>query len=77
MALSVNASAYFILAASSWMQHPVGTHDDPETGLPLLRVTRRREDPHMTSRKPIATTWPSSSATHEKSVSLPGIAAHS
>ena len=32
VALSVNASAYFILAANSWMQHPVGTHYNPETG---------------------------------------------
>lgn len=33
--------------------------------------------PSSTSRKPIATTLPSTSATQEKSVSLPGMASHS
>jgi cytochrome d ubiquinol oxidase subunit I len=29
-------SAYFILAANSWMQHPVGYRIDPATGLPQM-----------------------------------------
>ncbi len=32
LALATNLSAYFILAANSWMQHPVGTEYNPETG---------------------------------------------
>ncbi len=32
VALGTLASAYFILAANSWMQHPVGYHLDPVTG---------------------------------------------
>ncbi len=32
VALGTMASAYFILAANSWMQHPVGYHLDPVTG---------------------------------------------
>ncbi|WP_265522138.1 cytochrome ubiquinol oxidase subunit I [Oerskovia flava] len=32
VAIAVNLSAYFILAANSWMQHPVGTIYNPETG---------------------------------------------
>lgn len=31
-ALATNLSAFFILAANSWMQHPVGTRFNPETG---------------------------------------------
>ncbi|PZR52265.1 cytochrome ubiquinol oxidase subunit I [Xylanimonas oleitrophica] len=31
-AVAVNLSAYFILAANSWMQHPVGAVYNPETG---------------------------------------------
>jgi len=31
-AIGANLSAYFILAANSWMQHPVGTEFNPETG---------------------------------------------
>lgn len=31
-AVAVNLSAFFILAANSWMQHPVGTRFNPETG---------------------------------------------
>jgi cytochrome d ubiquinol oxidase subunit I len=31
VALGVNASAYFIVAANSWMQHPVGATYNPET----------------------------------------------
>ncbi|ROR73012.1 cytochrome ubiquinol oxidase subunit I [Bogoriella caseilytica] len=31
-ALAVNLSAFFILAANSWMQHPVGAIYNPETG---------------------------------------------
>jgi cytochrome d ubiquinol oxidase subunit I len=31
-AIGSNISAYFILAANSWMQHPVGTEFNPETG---------------------------------------------
>jgi len=31
-AIGSNLSAYFILAANSWMQHPVGTEFNPETG---------------------------------------------
>ena len=31
-AIGTNLSAYFILAANSWMQHPVGYRLDPETG---------------------------------------------
>jgi cytochrome d ubiquinol oxidase subunit I len=31
-ALATNLSAFFILAANSWMQHPVGTVYNPETG---------------------------------------------
>ncbi len=31
-AIGTNLSAYFILAANSWMQHPVGTEYNPETG---------------------------------------------
>lgn len=31
-ALATNLSAFFILAANSWMQHPVGTIFNPETG---------------------------------------------
>jgi cytochrome d ubiquinol oxidase subunit I len=32
VAIGVNLSAYFILAANSWMQHPVGARFNPETG---------------------------------------------
>ncbi|WP_102140913.1 cytochrome ubiquinol oxidase subunit I [Mycobacterium hubeiense] len=32
VAFGVNASAYFIIAANSWMQHPVGARYNPETG---------------------------------------------
>ncbi|MGQ7295906.1 cytochrome ubiquinol oxidase subunit I [Quadrisphaera sp. KR29] len=32
VAVAVNASAYFILAANSWMQHPVGVAYNPSTG---------------------------------------------
>ena len=32
VAIGVNASAYFIIAANSFMQHPVGAHLQPETG---------------------------------------------
>lgn len=32
VAFAVNASAFFIIAANSWMQHPVGAHFNPETG---------------------------------------------
>ncbi|PWJ48841.1 cytochrome bd-I ubiquinol oxidase subunit 1 apoprotein [Quadrisphaera granulorum] len=32
VALAVNASAFFILAANSWMQHPVGVTYNPTTG---------------------------------------------
>ena len=32
VAIAVNLSAFFILAANSWMQHPVGTVYNPETG---------------------------------------------
>ncbi|MDF0528421.1 cytochrome ubiquinol oxidase subunit I [Tsukamurella sp. 8F] len=32
VAIGVNASAYFIIAANSWMQHPVGATYNPETG---------------------------------------------
>ncbi|MEV6274172.1 cytochrome ubiquinol oxidase subunit I [Nocardia sp. NPDC051832] len=32
VALGVNASAYFIIAANSFMQHPVGARYNPETG---------------------------------------------
>lgn len=31
-AIGANISAYFIIAANSWMQHPVGTEFNPETG---------------------------------------------
>ena len=32
VAIGVNISAFFILAANSWMQHPVGTVVNPDTG---------------------------------------------
>ncbi|MBE1874605.1 cytochrome ubiquinol oxidase subunit I [Myceligenerans pegani] len=32
VAVAVNLSAFFILAANSWMQHPVGARFNPETG---------------------------------------------
>ena len=32
VALGVNASAFFIISANSFMQHPVGAHYSPETG---------------------------------------------
>ncbi len=32
VAISVNLSAFFIIAANSWMQHPVGAKYNPETG---------------------------------------------
>src|SRR3954471_13070035 len=32
VAFAVNASAFFIIAANSWMQHPVGARYNPETG---------------------------------------------
>ncbi|HYZ67214.1 MAG TPA: cytochrome ubiquinol oxidase subunit I [Mycobacterium sp.] len=32
VAIAVNASAYFIIAANSFMQHPVGARFNPETG---------------------------------------------
>ena len=32
VAFAVNASAFFIIAANSFMQHPVGTHFNPQTG---------------------------------------------
>ncbi|MGJ0120404.1 cytochrome ubiquinol oxidase subunit I [Williamsia sp. MIQD14] len=36
VAIGVNASAYFIIAANSWMQHPVGARLNPETKRPEL-----------------------------------------
>jgi cytochrome d ubiquinol oxidase subunit I len=36
VALGTWASAYFIITANSWMQHPVGYEIDPETGRALL-----------------------------------------
>ncbi|GAC68408.1 cytochrome ubiquinol oxidase subunit I [Gordonia soli] len=35
-AIGVNASAYFIIAANSWMQHPVGVTWDPERNRPAM-----------------------------------------
>lgn len=35
-AIGVNASAYFIIAANSWMQHPVGVAWDPERQRPAM-----------------------------------------
>ncbi|ACY20265.1 cytochrome bd ubiquinol oxidase subunit I [Gordonia bronchialis DSM 43247] len=35
-AIGVTASAYFIIAANSWMQHPVGVEWDPERGRPAM-----------------------------------------
>ena len=32
VAIAVNASAFFIISANSFMQHPVGAHYNPETG---------------------------------------------
>ena len=32
VAVAVNASAFFIIAANSWMQHPVGARFNPDTG---------------------------------------------
>ncbi|OBG20861.1 cytochrome BD ubiquinol oxidase subunit I [Mycolicibacterium celeriflavum] len=32
VAIAVNLSAFFIIAANSWMQHPVGARFNPETG---------------------------------------------
>jgi cytochrome d ubiquinol oxidase subunit I len=32
VAIAVNLSAFFIIAANSFMQHPVGTHFNPQTG---------------------------------------------
>jgi cytochrome d ubiquinol oxidase subunit I len=32
VAVAVNASAFFIIAANSWMQHPVGARYNPQTG---------------------------------------------
>jgi cytochrome bd ubiquinol oxidase subunit I len=32
VAIAVNMSAFFIIAANSWMQHPVGAHFNPDTG---------------------------------------------
>ena len=32
VAIAVNMSAFFIIAANSWMQHPVGARFNPETG---------------------------------------------
>jgi cytochrome d ubiquinol oxidase subunit I len=32
VAIAVNLSAFFIITANSWMQHPVGTRYNPETG---------------------------------------------
>ncbi len=32
VAFATNLSAFFILAANSWMQHPVGAEYNPETG---------------------------------------------
>ena len=37
-------SAYFILAANSWMQHPVGYRLDPDTGRARAHRLRRRPD---------------------------------
>jgi cytochrome d ubiquinol oxidase subunit I len=34
--IGTNLSAYFILAANAWMQHPVGYEIDPETGNAVL-----------------------------------------
>ncbi|GAA3029964.1 cytochrome ubiquinol oxidase subunit I [Gordonia defluvii] len=36
VAFGVNASAYFILAANSWMQHPVGVEWDTTRGRPAM-----------------------------------------
>ncbi|MDL9945547.1 cytochrome ubiquinol oxidase subunit I [Gordonia sp. ABSL11-1] len=35
-AIGVNASAYFIIAANSWMQHPVGVEWDPVRNRPAM-----------------------------------------
>jgi len=35
-AIGTVISAYFIIAANSWMQHPVGVRFDPETGRPVM-----------------------------------------
>ena len=32
VAIATNLSAFFILAANSWMQHPVGFRINPERG---------------------------------------------
>src|SRR5687768_7988557 len=36
VAIGTNLSAFFILAANSWMQHPVGYEIDPERGRAVL-----------------------------------------
>ncbi|MGB6125905.1 MAG: cytochrome ubiquinol oxidase subunit I [Gordonia sp. (in: high G+C Gram-positive bacteria)] len=36
VAIGVNLSAYFIIAANSWMQHPVGAEWDTERGRPRM-----------------------------------------
>ena len=57
VAIATNLSAYFILAANSWMQHPVGATYDPEThraqmtdiGAVLSNVTLLSAFPHTIS----------------------------
>ncbi|HLT30742.1 MAG TPA: cytochrome ubiquinol oxidase subunit I [Myxococcaceae bacterium] len=57
VAIAVNLSAFFILAANSWMQHPVGTVFNPETGRAemvdivavLTNVTHLAAFPHTVS----------------------------
>lgn len=57
VALGTTCSAYFIIAANSFMQHPVGAHYDPETGRAeldslwavLTNVTTLAAFPHVVS----------------------------
>ena len=50
VAIGTNLSAFFILAANSWMQHPVGFRINPERGRaeltePLGRVIEQLDEP--------------------------------
>ena len=48
LAIGTNLSAYFIIAANSWMQHPVGAELNPETV--LRRDDRHRRRAHQQHR---------------------------
>ncbi len=57
-AIGTLLSAYFILAANSFMQHPVGYGVNPVTGRAELHRLRRRADQQHVPSSPSPTRWP-------------------